>query len=546
MFNKPALKDFLFLSLFVILITLHPYFLHGEINQFELGIYLPGISAVLDGQIPYRDFFHLRGPFELYIPAGLMRVLGEKISVMEGFFYFGTVVTLILCVLAAKEIYRTRFVLYLMAPVLIGRTFPRVVFTFWGGMRFALGILAVYFAVKHFKDGQKRWLFAAGIASGCAALTSVEIGVCAVVGIISGISLSLLLKIKNGKEIRSLFLNYLSGIAIVVGPFLLYLQWNHAFLPYIEATWSVVSHMQHVFNINMVSNTPASLGDAVLSMINPTSENFKYMTPAYLYVFTGGYFIYRIRQGRFDYEKLGILALAVYGFMMYVSAFRNIEAAQLEMALQPEKILLFFLMEEIYLYFKAFNRVLGIGLISFVLMASSIGYSVERFNRRFWSFKYVHYKFSGRNTRELQPLHGQPLAELEMARVGRMVVPKWQAEDFKMVAQFIQEETSPGDPVLMFHELAIYHFIVDRPFVGRFPMGIFAWLNDRWHKEFIVDLQRTKPKIAVVAKAPPSWFEDIYFKVPGNRLKYDDVLDYIHAHYTAVQETPSLIIYKRK
>ena len=62
--KKPSYLDVFFFSIFTILITLHPYYLHGEINLFELGIYLPGINALLDGLIPYKDFFHLRGSLE--------------------------------------------------------------------------------------------------------------------------------------------------------------------------------------------------------------------------------------------------------------------------------------------------------------------------------------------------------------------------------------------------------------------------------------------------------------------------------------------------
>jgi len=74
MLRKATNFDLFFLSLFTILITFQPYFLYGEINLFEFGIYLPNINAVLDGFIPYRDFFHLRGPLELYVPAFLMNL----------------------------------------------------------------------------------------------------------------------------------------------------------------------------------------------------------------------------------------------------------------------------------------------------------------------------------------------------------------------------------------------------------------------------------------------------------------------------------------
>jgi len=128
--KRPTYLDTVILSVFTVLITLHPHFMHGKINIFEVGLYLPGIQSILNSEIPYRDFFHLRGPFELYMPALLMKIFGTHITTLYSYFYFGTILCFILCILIAKEIFNTRFVLYLLTPVLIARAFPRIVFTY--------------------------------------------------------------------------------------------------------------------------------------------------------------------------------------------------------------------------------------------------------------------------------------------------------------------------------------------------------------------------------------------------------------------------------
>ena len=65
----PRNIDLFILSLFMVAVTWQPYFMNGRINFFETGLYLPGIQSILNGEIPYRDFFHLRGPFELYLDS---------------------------------------------------------------------------------------------------------------------------------------------------------------------------------------------------------------------------------------------------------------------------------------------------------------------------------------------------------------------------------------------------------------------------------------------------------------------------------------------
>ena len=120
--------DLCFLSGFVVFITFQPYLFHHEIIMMETGIHLPGIRALLNGAVPYRDFLYFRGPLELYVPAFMMKVFGANMVWLPVFYYVGTVLTLVFAVLLAGQLYRTCFVMYLMVPVLVARAFPRVSF----------------------------------------------------------------------------------------------------------------------------------------------------------------------------------------------------------------------------------------------------------------------------------------------------------------------------------------------------------------------------------------------------------------------------------
>src|SRR5258708_35149545 len=45
------------------------------------GIVLQGASRILDGQVPYRDFFSFYTPGSLYLVAVLFRVFGNSLAV---------------------------------------------------------------------------------------------------------------------------------------------------------------------------------------------------------------------------------------------------------------------------------------------------------------------------------------------------------------------------------------------------------------------------------------------------------------------------------
>jgi len=549
--------DVLILSLFTILITFHPFYTQGEINLFELGLYLPGINAIFHGQIPFRDFFHLRGPFELYMPVFLMSLFGKNISVLNTYFYVGTILTLIICVLIAAQIYRTRFIFYLMVPVLIARTFPRVVFAIWGGMRFVFGLLALFFIIRFIQREKLIWAFCAGLASALGFFTSAEIGVCSSISFGMVIIFSFLLGVQEKRLIVKSAFIYLAGILMIAGPYYFYLASQHALIPYWDSVYSVVSNMQKVIDAHHVSIYPRNIKEAFLAMVNPHSKNFRHMTPSYLYLLLLVYLASRIKSKKLDRSDLLVVGLGTYGFLLYNTSFRGIWAAQFEMALQPEKILWFYVVELLFLFLlekkKDFLKesiqhwkVYAINLFCLILIGSSLGYAISRYHHRFFAFRYLEDVLLGKNPDHLKPLAGRALRPLKIERAQGIVVPVEQAGEIETIVGFIQKETSPNEKVVMYLDQGIYNFLFDRPFLGRFPIPVFSWFNDRWHHEFVAELQNEKPRYVITPKKLLPGWKAVHFALLENRKKYWEVMDIIHSDYVLEKSTSFSYIYKRK
>lgn len=190
------------------------------------------------------------------------------------------------------------------------------------------------------------------------------------------------------------------------------------------------------------------------------------------------------------------------------------------------------------------TKVYLINFCIIALLTSSIGYAFQRYNRRFYAFKFVKYVLMGKDTQELKPLYGVPTERLNLERIKGMVVPKWQAQELKQITDFINRNTKEDETVFMYPEQGAYHFITNRPFVGRFPMATFSWFHDSWHKEFFTELQNTKPRYAILVRDPGSTFPDVYFKVPQNKEKYDEIMSFIHQNYKLAGETKNMLIYR--
>ena len=233
------------------------------------------------------------------------------------------------------------------------------------------------------------------------------------------------------------------------------------------------------------------------------------------------------------------------------------------MALQPEKIVFFFLLELVFLRLveigksdsplpwgnwrpSAVQRLFFLGFLVLTLLGTSLGYSLTRFSKRFYAFKAVFKFLSGKDISGLAPMQESETALLTLPTLKGMTLPITQAEDLKILQAEIHRFSSPGEKVLMFPELGIYNFIFDRPFWGRFPYSTFAWIKNEWYAEFIDGLRADPPRLVVVDKDPGPNFPRVYFTVSENRTRYEETLEFIRGHYDVAGESPSAVIYRLK
>ncbi|HOD12343.1 MAG TPA: hypothetical protein PLO93_03110 [Candidatus Omnitrophota bacterium] len=326
--------------------------------------------------------------------------------------------------------------------------------------------------------------------------------------------------------------------------------------------------MQNVIDPHLVSVYPCNLTEAIAAMINPASKNFRHMTPSYLYLFLLGLLFYRAKTKKLTQVDVGLVCLGVYGIIMYNSSFRGIWAAQFEMALQPEKILFFFILEKIYLFLTTrkdhligrmaqpvasekskLRAKLSIGVIYFLFAAffmSCLFYSMERYSKRFTAYKVLQRFLIGKSTAGLVPCANEPHQALTIGRAKGVIVPKDQAQELEEAIPLIERLTKPGEVVFTYPEVGTYNFLADRPFLGKFPLVTLSWFSDRWHQEIVNELKVNPPKIIIMTKYLPDDWKAVYLGLEKNRQKYQEVMTFVEVHYQKVATTEQSDIYQRK
>jgi len=554
LYNKPTNIDVFLLSCFTIFITFQPYYLHHEIIMMETGIHLPVINALFHGAIPYKDFLFIRGPFELYVPSLFLKLFNMNMVVLPTFYYVGTILTLLIGIVIARQLYLSRFILYLMVPVFVGRTFARISYYYWGGMRYALGFLVILCAILFFKRQKSFWLFIAGILSSLALLTTVEAGASTIISVCAALLFDFIFKISDRRFLIKSFGIYVTGILCILLPYIIYLLMTGSLMPMLESIYGVV-FLSNAAMPGIPGVRPEGI-QFLLGML-PDSRYFKFMTPAYFYIIFGGYIFLRYRKKTLNHEVSCLIVLAIYGLILYAAAFRKIEGHHFEMALQPEKILLFFILERAYFLmkekralFKLKNKIAPIFIINLLILGlimSSLGYSVTRYNRRFVMYKLLGQKLGLNQKEDLSLLKGIEKKTLTLDRAKGMVVPAWQAEEIEEVVKFLEDHTQSNEAIFCYPEVGNFNFWADRPFIGRFPIATFSWIKDDWHKELVADFKKLRPHYVIMTNLGHRTFpEEWYFRNKKNIIKFNEMTNLILNNYHEIKRYTSIAIYKRK
>lgn len=485
-------------------VTLEPYFMHGGINLFEIGLYLPQINELFHGKILCRDIFILRGPLEIFMPAFLMRFFGMHIGALNAYFYFGTVVTLFIYALFALRLYRTRGFVYLFTLVLIARTFPWSCFNVWGGIRFGFGIFGILLAVNFLRNKKPVQLLLSGILTSFAFWTSSEMGVFSFISIIIALLLHGYAVTKDTKAAFRHILIYIAGNITASLPFILYLFLNNAFFLYADGVRVVLTKMVKVFNPALSFETPMNLKEFLMAL-SPLSHNFKYTLPFFFYVMVGVYLFRRFVKRKFDVFDSSILAIAIYGSLLYKGAFRSIEGPPYRMALQPLLLVMFFYLERFYMRCRdlkqgaqGLKKALII-LLLFVLPAYALGFSVSKYTRRFFIFK----EFKSMilyNKHAPIPYADPNPAPLKSVRARGIIAPGSQAMEIDSVVEYIVSHARSREPVFTFTDLGAYNFLTDRPSVGRFYCAELSFMDVGWFEGMLAELKSARPRFIICAK----------------------------------------------
>ena len=149
------------LLVFVFSLTYLCAFLRYSSLEPDEGILLQGAQRVLDGQVPYRDFFSFYTPGSFYLVAGLFKIFGDSFMVARLSLALTGAVCSLLTYLLVRRVCSRRFAVFAAALAsAAGVAYRFLVLHNWYST--LLAFLALYSAVRLLESRKPAWAFSTG------------------------------------------------------------------------------------------------------------------------------------------------------------------------------------------------------------------------------------------------------------------------------------------------------------------------------------------------------------------------------------------------
>jgi len=326
-------KGFLnYKSLILILFILQLLYLlvgiNSIVNIYDEGVTVYGATRILEGDVPYKDFWTLYAPGQYYVLAAMFKLFGTSVLTERLWDTLARLMLAFLVFLLSRKLTSNKIALI---PWFISIIWLQAIH-FYGYAMFpalAFSLLAILFLFYYFEKPQKSLLLACGIAVGLAALFRHDTGAYDL--LVFGIMLiaftfanlakdnfSLIVKLMSLKALLPFF----AGILIVVALPVIYLI---SAVPIDTLVYDLI-----IFPITVFPKV-RSLPWPSFSLDTSINDLILFYFPAFVYLASIVTIVLQIRQV-LEYDKIklwGVMVLTLFGLLLYSEGLNRGDRAHL-------------------------------------------------------------------------------------------------------------------------------------------------------------------------------------------------------------------------
>lgn len=385
----------------------------------DIGEYVNNPLRVLYGEIPYRDFWLLFPPGEVYLPALLYKIFGVNVNIVLALWPVVAALVGVFGFWLGKILFKNNWLAGLLSVLLF--------FNGLGHVHFLLLLVSTIFFVKYLREGGGSRLFWSGIFVGLAFyFRFFEV---AAYGLALGIALLVSFRIDRLKMGRSVKMLLIFCCGVLLAALVVYLpSINHWKLIFEEV---VLKSIDHGMSMNLPYFTDVKL--ALKSVLEQESRGeFSFYKLA---VFLRTVALYTLPfmvciLGLFQFigkkirssDKILIGLLMLWTLFEFPKVLGRADVSHLAHSVSPAIILLVFLIQNANL--KIWRVVAGFTAFLLVLQLPVRAYDVKQILAK------QHYELA--------------------APYGRLLLDdQKQTEDIRRVINFINSHSQEGDPIFV-------------------------------------------------------------------------------------------------
>ena len=298
---------------------------------YDEGFAVFNATRLLNGELPYQDFWAVYPPGQLYILAGVYKLFGISLLASRVYDTLVRIAVVVGCFLVARQV-TSKFLSYLTVFVaaLVMASVGFYAYAVYPAL--ALGVFALWCTIKFVETGRQQWLILAGVLVGISSFFRWDIGLYGIIGLGAAVFLHRLVASWQGGQP---FLQVVwSGVKTAAGLLLpaagmflaLYgLVSLNSGLSYVwdQVFWFPATKLHEVRALAYPKLIPGLSGlSDIWSYYSPYMDWLRFYLPLAVYAFTFAFYGYLIlvRRIQLDTRHFGMLAAALFGLLAFAQA----------------------------------------------------------------------------------------------------------------------------------------------------------------------------------------------------------------------------------
>lgn len=195
---KTLKKILFYFSLFTLICLYFSIKVFHQVNIYDEGFIVYVASRILNGEIPYRDFWAIYAPGQFYIVAVLFKIFGEYILVERIYdIIIRALIPIVIFSIVKNRSPRLISILILIISVVLINSVEFFGYALYPAL--LLSLLAIRSHLKYFDTLQKKYFYISAFLAGVVVIFRLDVGIYLLITILVSNTLNLIVNRSDGK-----------------------------------------------------------------------------------------------------------------------------------------------------------------------------------------------------------------------------------------------------------------------------------------------------------------------------------------------------------